>query len=162
MAKVDFSAKLEGLHNLDGLRAVAPGSSVPAEGRKEATEIAAKSGVDAADAKAFEQAGWTFVDAGNGPAGENEHGVVVDRDGHLKILSDALNVKFSPTLSRSTVENILGQHDLSIRRDMGFSPNLFLVSGAGEDAVGKAKSLNKLDSVVYAEPVLIEVIKGRR
>jgi hypothetical protein len=159
--KADFSTKLDGLQSLESVRAVAPGSSVPAEGRKVSTDIAAMSGVDAADAKAFEQAGWTFVDAGNAPAGEKEHGVVVDRDGHLKILSDALNVKFSPTLSRSTVENILGQHDLSVRRDMGFSPNLFLVTGAGEDAVAKAKTLNKLDSVVYAEPVLIEAIKGR-
>ena len=44
---------------------------------------------------------------------------------------------------------------------MGFSPNLFLVTGIGGEADRRRKSLNQLDSVLYAEPVLIEAIKGR-
>jgi hypothetical protein len=159
--KFDLSAKLESLHSLEDIRAVAPGASVIAHDRKEASEIAAKKGVDAEDARAFEQAGWTFVQAGHAPTGDAEHAVFVDADGHLKILSNALNVKFEPSLSRNSVEKILDQHDLSIRRDLGFSPNLFIVTGAGDDAVAKAKSLNQLDSVLYAEPVLIDVLKGR-
>lgn len=155
--KVDFSAKLERLQSIDDIRAVAPGGPIASEQTREAaTTIAAEVGVDASDAVAFEEAGWTFVRAG----GEG-NAVVVDGDGHLKILSDALNVKFNAALGRSAVEDILGKHDLSIRRDMGFSPNLFLVTSAGGDAVAKAKSLNELDSVLYAEPVLIEAIKGR-
>jgi hypothetical protein len=157
--KVDLTAKLENLHSLDDIRAVAPGGKVATGDHQEAATIAAKSGADAEDAKTFEKAGWTFVKA-TGLA-EADHGVVVDGDGHLKILSNALNVKFDPKLSRSAVEDILGHHDLSIRRDMGFAPNLFLVTGATGDAVTKAKSLNQLESVLYAEPVLIEAIKGR-
>jgi len=161
--KVDFSSRLERLQSVDDIRAVAPGNPVAGKNsRQTATTISAKAGIDASDAEAFEKAGWTFVKAsGVSEAGEAGHGVVVDGDGHLKILSDALNVKFNAALGRSAVENILGQHDLSIRRDMGFSPNLFLVTGAGGDAMAKAKSLNQLDSVLYAEPVLIEAIKGR-
>jgi hypothetical protein len=161
--KLDFSAKLERMHSLDDIRAVAPGATVAnAESREAATTIAAKMGVDASDAEAFEKAGWTFVKASEAPkvAGA-DHGVVLDGDGHLKILSDALNVKFDAALGRSAVEDILGQHDLSIRRDMKFSPNLFLVTGTSGDVMAKAKSLNQLDSVLYAEPVLIEAIKGR-
>jgi hypothetical protein len=157
--KIDLSAKLESLHSLDHIRAIAPGGEVAAGDHQEAATIAAESGADAEDAKTFEKAGWTFVKATD--AADAEHGVVVDGDGHLKILSNALNVKFDPKLSRSAVEDILGHHDLSIRRDMGFAPNLFLVTGATGDAVTKAKSLNQLESVLYAEPVLIEAIKGR-
>jgi hypothetical protein len=158
--KVDFSAKLERLHSLDDIRAVAPGGVANERSREAATAIAAKVGVDASDAEAFEKAGWTFVKA-DASVKAGDHAVVVDGDGHLKILSDALNVKFNAALGRSAVENILEQHDLSIRRDMGFSPNLFLVAGTGGDMMAKAKSLNQLDSVLYAEPVLIEAIKGR-
>jgi hypothetical protein len=161
MASDDFAAKLDTLHSLDDVRAVAPGNEVATEDRCEVATIAAQEGVDPEDAKAFENAGWTFVKAGETAGDEAKHEVVVDGDGHLKISSNALNVKFAPALERRMVEKILGKYDLSIRRDMGFSPNLFLVTGAAGDAVGKAKSLNKLDSVVYAEPVLIEAIKGR-
>jgi hypothetical protein len=159
--KIDLSAKLQNIHSLDDIRAVAPGGIVAGEDQREAATMAAEIGVNAEDARTFENAGWTFVKATHADTAEAEHGVVVDGDGHLKILSNALNVKFDPALSRSAVEDILGHHDLSIRRDMGFSPNLFLVTGQGGDTVTKAKSLNQLDSVVYAEPVLIEAIKGR-
>jgi hypothetical protein len=155
--KIDLSAKLENLHSLDDIRAIAPGGEVAAGDHQEAATIAAERGAE--DAKTFEKAGWTFVKATDGA--DAEHGVVVDGDGHLKILSNALNVKFDPKLSRRAVEDILGHHELSIRRDMGFAPNLFLVTGATGDAVTKAKSLNQLESVLYAEPVLIEAIKGR-
>ncbi|MET0878451.1 MAG: hypothetical protein ABWY14_15010 [Tardiphaga sp.] len=159
--KVDLSAKLDNISTVDDIRAVAPGAAVVAADHQEAATVAAASGVDAGEAQAFEQAGWTFVKADKTVDADAAHGVVVDGDGHLKILSNALNVRFDPELSRSAVEGILGEHDLSIRRDMGFAPNLFLVTGVGGNTVTKAKSLNELDSVVYAEPVLIEPLKGR-
>jgi hypothetical protein len=159
--KVSLSAKLQNIHRLDEIRAVAPGGIVGGEDHRDAAKIAAEKGGNVEEAEIFEKAGWTFVKATDADSAEADHGVVVDGDGHLKILSNALNVKFDPTLSRNAVEEILGQHKLSIRRDMGFSPNLFLVMGIGGDAVSKAKSLNQLDSVLYAEPVLIEAIKGR-
>lgn len=154
--KSSLSAKLDDIQSLNGVRAVEPGGAPAAQ---ESPAVAAQTGISGSDAKAFEAAGWTFVEAKQ--AAEPGRGVVVDSDGHLKILSDALNVKFDPSLSRDAVEGILSQHGLSIRRDMKFAPNLFLVEGKTDNTVSTAKSLNRRDDVVYAEPVLIEPLKGR-
>jgi hypothetical protein len=158
--KAALSAKLQKIKNLVGVRAVAPGVTV-APGERQERSFLAKKGSCSNDAMAFEKAGWTFVKPRQGVAPTADHDVVIDTDGHLKVVGHALNVKFKPTLSRDAAEGILGDYGLSIRRAMGFSPNLFLVTGAKDDMVSKAKSLNQLDTVVYAEPVLIEPIKGR-
>jgi hypothetical protein len=160
--KSGLAAKLDQIQNLDDVRAVAPGVDVEAADRQEGSSLAAEHGLNPGDAKAFENAGWTFVRAGQVKAGQSGAPVVVDADGHLKVVGHALNVKFEPSLSRDAAEGILGRYGLSIRRAMGFSPNLFLVDGAQDDMLSKAKSLNQLDDVVYAEPVLIEPIQGRR
>src|SRR5262245_45836253 len=160
--KSGLAAKLEQIQSLDDVRAVAPGVDVAAGDRQEGSSLAAERGLNPGDAKAFEKAGWTFVKPGQGSAPAADHDVVVDADGHLKVVGHALNVKFDPSLSRDAAEGILGRYGLSIRREMGFAPNLFLVTGAQDDIVSKAKSLNQLDGVVYAEPVLIEPIQGRR
>lgn len=158
--KPNFAQRLESIASLDDIRAVAPGSSATGSVRQHADNLVAGSGVVPTEALAFEKAGWTFVKAAPDNAATG-HGVVIDSDGHMKILSDALNVKFDPALSQSEVKDILASHDLSIRRNMGFAPNLFVVSGQSGDPLSKAKSLNTLDSVVYAEPVMIEPIEGR-
>ena len=154
-----FTARLDALSSVTGIRAVAPGGELQG-GHQQAETVTAESVAAPADAEAFEKAGWTFVKAAPDNA-DVGHGVVVDADGHMKILSDALNVKFDPALSQGEVTNILASHDLSIRRNMGFAPNLYVVSGSGGDALTNAKSLNALESVVYAEPVMIEPITGR-
>jgi hypothetical protein len=159
--KAGLSAKLHKMSNLSGVRAVAPGVKVAAEHRQEASFVAARQGLDPVEAVAFEKAGWTFVKSSLAPEDEANHDVVVDGDGHLKVVAHAINVKFDPTLSQEAAEVILGRYGLGIRRKLGFSPNLFLVDGAQENIVSKAQSLNQLDSVVYAEPVLIEPIQGR-
>src|SRR5262245_40273055 len=153
--------KLKKIRPLSDVRAVAPGRAVAGEERQAASTIAAETGVDAGEATAFENAGWTFVKGAQGESADADHRVVVDGDGHLKILSNALNVKFDPSLSRSMIEDILNRHGLSIRRDMGFSPNLFLVTGAEGDVISKLQSLNQLKNAEYAEPVLIEPMKAR-
>ena len=167
--KSGLAAKLDRIQNLDDVRAVAPGVEVGAQHRQEGSSLAAEHGLNPGDAKAFENAGWTFVKPsqsgarpGQSGAPTADHDVVVDADGHLKVVGHALNVKFEPSLSRDDAEGILGRYGLSIRRAMGFAPNLFLVDGAQDDMLSKAKSLNQLDDVVYAEPVLIEPIQGRR
>ena len=159
--KAALAAKLTRIQNLHDIGAVAPGAAVAAANRQQGTFLAAEKGLNAGDALAFEKAGWTFVRRGRDAASPTEHDVVIDTDGHLKVVGHALNVKFQPTLSREAAEKILGCYGLSIRRAMGFSPNLFLATGTQDDIVSKARSLNQLDSVVYAEPVLIEAIKGR-
>lgn len=159
--KAGISAKLDKIQVLDGVRAIAPGRAT-ADGLNEAAStIAAEHAVDAREATAFEEAGWRFVKAGRADVSEADHDVVVDSDGHLKILGRALNVKFDPTLSRSEITRILDRFGLSIRRSMGFAPNLFLVSGNSGDILSKAEALNKLDGVVYAEPVMFEALERR-
>jgi hypothetical protein len=159
--KTGIFNKLRKIRPLADVRAVAPGRAVPGEERQAASTIAAETGVDADDATAFENAGWTFVKGAQPETADADHRVVVDGDGHLKILSNALNVKFDPSLPRAIIEEILNRHGLSIRRDMGFSPNLFLVTGTEGDVMSKIQSLNELKNVEYAEPVLIEPIKSR-
>jgi hypothetical protein len=156
--KENLAARLDKIQPVSGIRAIAP--SAPAQGAtlESASELAAQNSLDHKEALAFEQAGWKFARTEAKTDGSN---VVVDDDGRLKIVSDALNVKFDPAVSRSDVESILKEHGLSVRRDLKFSPNLFTVSGVGGDAVEKAKSLNTLDKVLYAEPVLIEALGQR-
>src|SRR5262245_1223956 len=102
--KAGLTAKLQKIQNLDNVRAVAPGVEVAATDRQGASTVAAESGVDVVDAQAFENAGWTFVKSGNAPPAAADHDVVVDADGHLKVVGHALNVKFDPALSREAAE----------------------------------------------------------
>ena len=156
--KSDISTKLAHIRTVDEYRALAP--NVAGHVRESVPAATVQHGFGAQDAKAFEEAGWKFVRAKTSSSVPAGNDVVVDVDGRLKILAHALNVKFRPTLSRSGVENILQRFSLSMRRDLGFSPNLFLVDDPG-NAISTAKSLNKLDDVVFAEPVLIEAIGER-
>ena len=164
--KAALSAKLETMQAVPGVRAIAPSHTQGDAAGTEApvTLTVTDLMVDPGGARAFERAGWTFVRAGlnDGRAGgtKADHDVIY-ADGHLKILSHALNVKFRPSASQSTVKSILEEYGLALRRGLGFSPNLFLVEDFSGDSMSKAKSLNALDDVVYAEPVLIEPIAGR-
>jgi hypothetical protein len=156
--KDDLTARLEKIQPVSGIRAIAPTEAAKGASFESASTVAEQNAVDRSEALAFEEAGWKFA---RNPGGTAESNVVVDNDGRLKIVTDALNVKFEPSVSRGDVESILKEHGLSVRRDMKFSPNLFTVSGAGGGTVEKAKTLNNLDKVLYAEPVLIEAL-GRR
>lgn len=157
-SKDTLSARLDKIQPVSGIRAIAPNGEAQGLLLESASAVAAQNSLDQDEALAFEQAGWKFARTESEAGNSN---VVVDNDGRLKIVSNALNVKFDPSMSRSDVESILKDYGLSVRRDLKFSPNLFTVIGAGGDAVEKAKTLNNLEKVLYAEPVLIEAIGQR-
>jgi hypothetical protein len=159
LEKSNVFAKLENIRTLDGVCAIEPdfASDFPAGASISTTQNA----INLSDAQAFENAGWKFIMTEKPCLNKAVHDVVVDHDGHLKILTRALNVKFGPSVSKTVIETILGRFRLSMRRNMRFSPNLFLVEDFTGNAISTAKSLNKLDDVVYAEPVLIEAIGQR-
>lgn len=165
MEKSAVEARLQEMRRVDGIKAIAPGGTAAAGDSQAAeTALAQREAVALDEIRTFEQAGWTFVPSEAKEAREaqgDDYSVVVDGDGHLKILGNALNVKFEPALTRDEAERILQDHGLHIRRDLTFSPNLFLVSGIEGDTLGKARSLNAVSEVQYAEPVVIEPI-GRR
>lgn len=156
--KDNLAARLESIQPLSGIQAIAPDSTIKGLSIQSASDLALHNALDHKEALAFEEAGWKFAKTKNDPDSAN---VVVDTDGRLKIVSDALNVRFEPSIARSDVDSILGIYGLSVRRDLGFAPNLFLVTGKTANVVNVAKELNSLDKVVYAEPVLIEALGGR-
>jgi hypothetical protein len=156
--KDDLAARLDKIQSVSGIRAIAPNAEAQGLDLETASAVAEQNSLDEDEARAFEKAGWKFARIGSARGDSN---VVVDNDGRLQIVSDALNVKTDPSMSRSDVESILKEYGLSVRRDLKFLPNLFTVSGAGSDGVEKAKTLNNLDKVLYAEPVLIEAIGQR-
>jgi hypothetical protein len=157
-SKGNLAARLDKIQPVLGIRAIAPNAEAQGLELESASNLATQNSLDQKEALAFEQAGWKFARA-ESTAGHSN--LVVDNDGRLKIVSNAINVKFAPAVSRSDVESILNDHGLSVRRDLKFSPNLFTVSGTSGDTVQKAKTLNNLDKVLYAEPVLIEAIGQR-
>lgn len=155
-SKASVVARLEKIQPVSGIRAIAPNAE--AQGAQAPSAVAKERSLDREEARAFEEAGWTFAPTQN--KGDDSN-VVVDNDGRMKVVSGLLNVKFDPSMSRSDVDSILEQFSLSVRRELKFSPNLFTVTGSGADAMEKARTLNSLDKVLYAEPVLIEAM-GRR
>jgi hypothetical protein len=156
--KDNLAARLGSIQPVSGIRAIAPNADTQGVQLESASAVAKQNSLDQNEARAFEDAGWKFART-EGEAGDSN--VVVDNDGRLKIVSNSLNVKFDPSMSRGDIDSILAQHGLSVRRDLKFSPNLFTVSGSGGGAVEKARTLNGLDKVLYAEPVLIEALGQR-
>jgi hypothetical protein len=157
-SKDSVAARLEKIQPVSGIRAIAPNAEAEGLHLESPSAVARQNSLDQEEARAFEEAGWRFARTEN-KAGDSN--VVVDNDGRLKVVSDMLNVKFDPSMSRSDVESTLKQYGLSVRRELKFSPNLFTVSGSGPDAMDKARTLNNLDKVLYAEPVLIEAVSQR-
>ena len=158
-AKDKLAAKLEAIRPVSGVRAIAPNADAKGAEPQPASAIAELNALDEKETRAFEDAGWKFARTTKGETGDSN--VVVDNDGRLKVVSNSLNVKFDPAMSRDDIDSFLAKYGLSVRRDLKFSPNLFTVSGADGDAVNKARTLNGLDKVLYAEPVLIEAIGQR-
>jgi hypothetical protein len=157
-SKDSLAARLEQIQPVSGIRAIAPNAEAEGLNLESASAVAEQNALDQNEARAFEAAGWKFART-ESKAGESN--VVVDNDGRLKIVSDLLNVKFDPSMSRSDVESFLRQYGLSVRRDLKFSPNLFTVRSSDADVMQKARTLNNLDKVLYAEPVLIEAMGQR-
>jgi hypothetical protein len=157
-SKDTVAARLEKIQSVSGIRAIAPNGETQGLHLETPSAVAQQNSLDQEGARAFEEAGWKFARTQNEADDAN---VVVDNDGRMKVMTDLLNVKFDPSMSRSDVDSILKQHSLSVRRELKFSPNLFTVSGPGAGTMEKAKTLNNLDKVLYAEPVLIEALSRR-
>ncbi|MEM5584751.1 hypothetical protein WNZ15_19975 [Roseibium sp. AS2] len=80
--------------------------------------------------------------------------------GGLFVVTGALTVQFDAHLSEDDIARLLADHGLHVRRKLGFG-GLYLVSGAGDQALAKAMDLNGLDQVSFAEPVLVEPLGAR-
>ena len=162
MDKSEIISRIERLQKIDGVSAVAPGTRLresatagDASGQ-EAPELSRPSVQQ--DLKTFQDAGWSIMQSSR--AGGQGLDVVVDGDGHAKLLGRSLNVKFDPEMSQEERDAILEQHNLRLRRELGYAPGLVMVESAG-DALETARQLNQKDSVSYAEPVLIEALEKR-
>lgn len=153
---------LGGMARVEGLVAVVPS----ARSTRSGATAASLKGVTREELERFRASGWTFETrrerALDDPA---TRPVYKDRDGRLKIGSGSLTVKFAPEVSEATIQDVLASHGLSIRRRLGFAPNLFTVAprpgGEPEDCLELARKLTTDDAVAYAEPVLVEAIEGR-
>lgn len=113
-----------------------------------------------ADLRAFQEAGWTFdtPEYNHSDAGFD---VLLDADGHLKLVGRALTVKIDQELDRKAIEALLSRWHLRLRRELGLSPNTFLLEAEEGSALNAAQALNGLSEVIYAEPSLVEPIQAR-
>ena len=113
------------------------------------------------DLTQLKDAGWSFS-VGKRSTEENDFELVRDIDGHLKLAGRALTIKFQPELDRSEIDAFFERHSVKVRREFPFSKNTFLVDVGDEKVLEKAKALNELEQVLYAEPNLVEPITSRR
>lgn len=114
-----------------------------------------------ADIKLLENAGWTF----HIPEDTHEDGayrVVKDSDGHVKIEGKTLTVRLKEEVPSSSAQSLFDIMGLRVRRKLGLLPNTFLLEQVHGSAIECAKALNKHDEVLFAEPNLVEPIRGRR
>jgi subtilisin family serine protease len=73
-------------------------------------------------------------------------------------LTDQIVVKFSPDVSRETIENILSEAGVRLLKEYPGSPNTFLLQvtrAAGKNPIKVANALAERDEVRYAEPNLV-------
>lgn len=143
---------------IEGVVAVYNGSASPSAGAKLDWSGLARALTPARISK-FADAGWEFVSPAQASAKSRAHPVVLDQDGHVKIVGSSIDVKFVPTVNLDEIKKILDKYGLSIEMNYDFSPNFFSV--IGEKILEKTKQLKSIDQVEFAEPSLIEVIDGR-
>ena len=118
------------------------------------------------DLRAFRRAGWHFVVGADAVSGGELRRVYRDRGGRLLIEGRRLTVRFAAEVSEARIKEVLGNHGLSVKRRLGFAPNLFEVACAEDaepfdDIVELARGVAGHREVVYAEPALIEALQGR-
>lgn len=150
--KPEIISRLAAVKVLEDVCAIPPA-------REGAGPEAAEEPLELADAKPFEDAGWRFVRKKADPQQPDPFGVVVDRDGKMKILGPAITVRFDDDLPEQKVADILKAENLAVQRRLGFQSNLYTVKA--QDALAQARRLNEREDVVYADPVLIEPIGER-
>src|SRR5262245_55350031 len=116
------------------------------------------------DAEALKEAGWLFVPAEEGRTDANHRAVYVDDSGKLFIDGRRLTIRFSAGTSQQEISRRLGAHGLVMERKLGFAPNSYIVSAAGQsgsDIVELANEISQDPDVDYATPSFVEAIGGR-
>lgn len=156
---------------IEGLAAVPPSGdifevAVTPVGEKDPRLVSLIKGGARTDLRAFHQAGWHFVVGAVTASGGTLRRVYRDRGGRLLIEGRRLTVRFAPDISQGQIEELLRSHDVTVKRRLGFAPNLFEVAPANSavprgDIVELAGCLASHREVLYAEPALIEAISGR-
>jgi subtilisin family serine protease len=134
----------------------------------------ARSAIPGDVASAFARADWHFIlpsqalradlAARGATAAEPDVGRVFRRqDGSVVVATSALTVQLRPDLSDDQCAAILRERNLHVVRRLPFAPNTYEVKAVGRrDALAASEELQADDRFVFAEPVFVEQIKGRR
>lgn len=163
--KNDVARKLDDLELIRGVEALPPQPQPEGKSRVAASEPAELSSLPSRDLELFRQGGWTFVKDAASQGEDMARPLFRDSDGHVKIDSGSISVRFAEDVSERDIEALLGEHGLKVGRKLGFAPNLFTVrpmpGRSVANSVEIAKALSKSNDVEYAEPVLIEALEKR-
>ncbi|MFN0070493.1 MAG: hypothetical protein ACKVVP_03250 [Chloroflexota bacterium] len=116
---------------------------------------------------AFEHAGWIFVSS---PADERTESasrarVFLKDDGRLALGANTLTIQFRDDATVEEANAALQPHAAQVLERLTFAPGLFRVAvsdNAPADAIELADQLARSESVVFAEPELIEELGHRR
>jgi hypothetical protein len=123
------------------------------------------SGVDPAQVKAFQKAGWQFVEGAEKVPKNQEHAkVLVKPGGRLVLAPNRLSLKLGDKLTEDQAQEFLASHGLRVIHRMTFAPNLFQVEAecnSGSDVLDVAAELSSDPLVDFAEPEFLEGISTR-
>lgn len=162
--------KIRTVDRLDKLVAVPPDLTAPVT-RSIDPQVVLKDASVPPEADPFIEAGWTFVPQEATGPDVDARAVYLDNSGRMYIDGRRLTVRFSPTLSRERIEEMLAQHGLVLKRELGFAPNAFVVAPAEPDPahagivkadiVKIAGEMGQEPEVDFASPSFIEALSGR-
>ena len=149
---------------LDEVVAVPPSAPRPTSKAPDDNALAVIGPAAKSDAEAFREAGWSFVPVQPDAADADRRAVYVGESGKLYIDGRRLTVRFAPSMSPQRISKMLGEHGLIVERRLGFAPNSYIVSLAGEsgsDIVELANEMSQEPDVDYATPSFLEAIGAR-
>ncbi len=161
-----IEAELAKVKKIDGLMALPPSSS---KEEMSSSDYSAKlenvwhQGSDD-DLSPFLKAGWSFVKESSNRS-EVGNSVYRRSDGQIVIAGPNLNVRLDANLSDVESRSFLSDYGLSIKRQLKFAPNLFVVAmdkEKSDDVVALCLRLMSNSQVLYAEPGFIEGLSGRK
>ncbi|MBX9949407.1 MAG: hypothetical protein K2Y39_09590 [Candidatus Obscuribacterales bacterium] len=160
-------AELAKVKKIDGVKALPPSSSRKEDLMSQGDYPAKLQSIlhEAPDGEfaAFLKAGWSFVEESSNRA-EAGNSVYRRSDGQIVIAGPTLNVRLAENLSDEECRNFLSELGLSVKRQLKFAPNLFVVvmdEERSEDLVSLCLNLMSKPQVLYAEPSFIENLSGR-
>lgn len=165
--------ELEELDGIVALRSNTAKAITPSAAAADQADIRQAAGCPEAatlgkDLERLGRAGWQFFKLANvAPLKKRQaakgHAVYCDQEGRLKIDGRSLAIRLSEEISEIDAKKWFTLHSLTPARKLRFQPNLFIVeTPEGGDTLSIAADLEKDDSVIYAEPQLVEVIGPRQ